>query len=60
MTDLLTIPDVAKKLQVKERTVRSWIEKGTIGYIKLPQGIRFRPEWLENWIDKKTVKAKIK
>lgn len=57
MSPLLTIKQVAEKLQVAEVTVRKWQEQGKIEYIKLPQGIRFREEWIENWLEKRTVKA---
>jgi excisionase family DNA binding protein len=57
MSNLLTIKQVAEKLQVAEVTVRKWQEQGRITFIKLPQGIRIREEWLEGWLDKKTIKA---
>jgi excisionase family DNA binding protein len=57
MDQLLTIKQVAEKLQVSEITIRRWLSNGTIAAIKLPQGIRFRPEWLENWLDKRTIKS---
>jgi excisionase family DNA binding protein len=58
MSNLLTIKQVAEKLQVKENTVRIWQMKGKIQFIKLPQGVRIREEWLEGWLNKRTVKAK--
>lgn len=60
MSKLLTIKDVAEKLQVKEVTVRSWLTKRLITCIKLPQGIRFRDEDIEAWLDRKTIKAQKK
>lgn len=57
---LLTIKDVAEKLQVAEVTVRKWQEQGKIAFIKLPQGVRIREEWLENWLEKRTIKAQKK
>jgi excisionase family DNA binding protein len=57
MSDLLTIKDVAKKLKVSEITIRRWLSNRTITAIKLPQGVRFREEWLNNWLDKRTIKA---
>jgi excisionase family DNA binding protein len=57
MSKLLTIKDVAEKLQVAEVTVRKWQEQGTLTFIKLPQGIRIREEWLEGWLEKRTIKA---
>lgn len=58
MSTLLTIKQVAEKLQVSEVTVRRWLTKGIIASIKLPQGVRFREEWVEGWLEKRTVKAK--
>ncbi len=60
MSNLLTIDDVAKKLKVSKRTIQRWQDKGTITYIKLPQGVRFREEVLESWLEKKTIKAQKK
>jgi excisionase family DNA binding protein len=57
MSNLLTIKQVAERLQVAEVTVRKWQEQGRITFIKLPQGIRIREEWLEGWLEKKTIKA---
>lgn len=58
MSKLLTIEDVAERLQVKPETVRAWQYGGKITFIKLPQGIRIREEWLENWLEKRTIKSK--
>jgi excisionase family DNA binding protein len=57
MGALLTVKEVAARLKVSTRTVQRWQEEGTIAFIKLPQGVRFREEFLENWIDKRTIKA---
>jgi excisionase family DNA binding protein len=56
----LTIAQVAELLQVSEVTVRKWQEKGKITYIKLPQGIRIKKEWLEGWLNNRTVKSQSK
>lgn len=58
MSQLLTIKDVAEKLQVKEVTVRTWLVKRKITAIKINGCIRFRPEWLENWLTTNTIKSK--
>lgn len=60
MSNYLTIKQVADKLQVKENTVRVWVMKKRITFIKLPQGVRIKEEWLEGWLNKRTVKAKSK
>ena len=56
MSQLLTVKEVAARLKVTTRTIQRWQEKGTIAFIKLPQGVRFREEHLENWLDKRTIK----
>ena len=53
MEQLKTIKDISEYLNVKERTIYSWINKGTIPHIKLTNKvIRFNlntiNEWLEN------------
>ena len=58
MSNLLTIPQVAQKLQVAEVTVRSWITKGEITFIKVGKGVRIKEEWLAGWLERRTVKAK--
>jgi excisionase family DNA binding protein len=60
MNSLLTINDVSEKLGVTPRTVRYWIEKGYISFIKLPSGaLRMKEENLERWVEKREVKKKI-
>jgi excisionase family DNA binding protein len=58
MDQLLTIKDIADRAKVTTRTVQRWQQKGLIAFIKLPQGIRFREEHFENWLNRKTVKEK--
>lgn len=58
MSELLTIKDVAKKLKVDVRTVRRYVEDRKLSGIRLPGGeYRFREEFLNNWLDKRTMKA---
>ena len=57
MEPLLTIPEVAELLKVKPRTIRRWIELRKIAFVNLPGGDkRFKAEWLESWIDQRTIK----
>ncbi len=59
MSNLLTLQQAADKMNVKLRTLRSWLEQGKITAIKMPNGgWRIREDWLDNWLDKRTVKAK--
>lgn len=59
MSPLLTIEDVAAALKVEPKTVYKWKAAGKIACIVLPGGdLRFREEWLNNWLEKKTIKVK--
>jgi len=59
MSQLLSLKAVAQKLDVQARTVRKWIADGKLTGIKLPNGdYRFKEEHIENWLSKRTVKAK--
>lgn len=56
MSKLLTVKEVAERLGVTTRTIQRWQDKNLIAFIKLPQGVRFREEHLENWLEKRTIK----
>lgn len=59
MSNLLTVQNVAEKMQVDPRTVRAWIKSGKMAGIQLPGGeFRIKEEHLNTWMDKKTLKAK--
>jgi excisionase family DNA binding protein len=58
MSTLLTVKEVAQKLNVSTRTVERMMEDGKIAFIKIGKCVRMREEHLEGWLDKKTVKAK--
>ena len=48
MSDLLTVEEVAERLRVTARTVRTWCTDGELPYVRLPKGgIRVRVEDLE-------------
>jgi PTS system nitrogen regulatory IIA component len=47
---LLTLPDVAAYLQVAERTVYIWAQRGQIPSFKLGNVWRFRRSDLDAWI----------
>ena len=55
MEQLKTIKDIAKYLQVKERTISSWINKGTIPHIKLSnKAIRFNLNTINEWLKERS------
>lgn len=59
MSNLLSVQQVAEKIGVEARTVRIWIRDGKLAAIKLPNGDwRMKEEFLDNWLDKRTAKAK--
>jgi excisionase family DNA binding protein len=60
MSTLLTIKQVAEKLQVSRATINRWMEDKTITFIKVGKCVRFREEHIEGWLDKKTIKAQRK
>lgn len=53
----LSIEQAAAYLNVTVRAVRSWIEHKRIDYIKMGKYVRFRKEYLDQWVEKNTVKA---
>jgi len=63
---LLTIQEVSKYLSVPVSTIRSWMYKGNIPYVKFGDGkrshVRFNPKIILEWIDmiQKEPKLKIK
>jgi excisionase family DNA binding protein len=58
MSSLLTVKQVAEKLNVSVRTVQRMQEDGQIAFVKIGKCVRMREEHLENWIEKRTVKPK--
>ena len=51
METLMTIADVAEKLQLTEATIRKYVLAKVIPYIKIGAAIRFRPSEIEEWIN---------
>lgn len=53
MEQLLTIDDIAEKLQVKKSTIYSLVHKNRIPHIKLTgKLLRFRETEIQEWIDR--------
>lgn len=58
MSPLLTINEVAATLQVDPRTIRRYVKDRKLAGIKLPGGEwRFKEEFLNNWLETRTMKA---
>jgi excisionase family DNA binding protein len=54
----LNIEETAVYINVPVRTIRSWIELRKIEHVKLPKEIRFRKTYLDNWLERRTIKEK--
>lgn len=53
MDQLLTIQDLADKLQVSTRTITNWLEEKKLPRpIRIGRGLRWRPETIDNWLKK--------
>jgi excisionase family DNA binding protein len=57
-SDLLTVAEAAQYLNIGQSTLRKWIDDNKITFIQLPnKGLRIKKQWLDGWIERKTVKA---
>lgn len=50
---LLTYKDVAMRLAVSPQTVRVWVMKQKIPFIKIGRLVRFKEEEIEQWIERR-------
>lgn len=48
---LLTVEEAAVLLSVSPKTVRNWVYKGQIPYIKISRIVRFKRSELDRWIE---------
>lgn len=56
MEQLKTIKDISKYLNVKERTIYSWINKGIIPHHKLTNKvIRFNLNTINEWLESRCI-----
>jgi excisionase family DNA binding protein len=49
MLEMVSIPTLCRILEVKERTLRSWVTKREIPYHKLGKLVRFKMKEIESW-----------
>ena len=47
---LLTVKDMATRLQVKDKTIYVWVSQGKIPCVKVNGAIRFDPGEIEHWL----------
>jgi excisionase family DNA binding protein len=45
--------ELAKRLDVKESTVRSWVFKKQIPFVKIGRLVRFKEKSIQKWLDGK-------
>ena len=55
---LMSVEQLAEALGVKPATVRQWVWRRQIEYVKIGRSIRFRPETAEKMIEVGTVPAR--
>ena len=53
----LTIEEAAKYLRVSRRTMHTLIKTKQVTFSRVREGLRFRLQWLNDYLDKRTVKA---
>ena len=54
---LLKVSDVAQWLRLKESTVRKWVSRGRIPYLKVGRAVCFRREDVEAWLRQGNLRA---
>ena len=57
MMKMMTVKELAKYINVKEKTIYNFAEKGLIPHYRLNRLIRFRKNEIDQWIDSKRVKS---
>ena len=51
-TDLMTVEEVARYLQLKPQTIYKWAQEKRIPAVKLGKEWRFRKRILDEWLDR--------
>lgn len=55
MEHLLTVEELAERLQVKPRTVYQWVQERYVPVIKLGSLVRFSPSNVSKWLKTREV-----
>ena len=50
--ELINVKNLASFLSVSEKTIRDWVFKGTIPFVKFNGSVRFVRREIENWLQK--------
>lgn len=56
LEELLRIPAAARVLGIKQKTLRDWVWRRKITFIKIGKGVAFRPSDLRDFIEKNVVR----
>ena len=55
---LLNVSELAKLLNISPKTVYAYVSKGLIPFIKIESNVRFSPQAIRGWLQKKAVPAR--
>lgn len=55
MKNLLPLNDVAEMIGVHRLTLHGWVRKGTIPHFRLAGRIKFEPQAVADWLEKRHV-----
>jgi len=47
---VLSLAEAGERMNATERQVRRWIDKGVLGYVRLPHGRHVRPSQIEAFL----------
>ncbi|MFH1725067.1 MAG: helix-turn-helix domain-containing protein [Elusimicrobiota bacterium] len=60
MERLLTVDQLADRLQVKPRTIYQWVHERYIPTVKLGSLVRFSPARVSEWLEKREVPGRVR
>jgi len=53
----LTVDEAAQYLRISRRTLYTLMNRKQVTFTRVREGVRFRLQWLNDYLDKRTVKA---
>jgi excisionase family DNA binding protein len=53
----LTVDEAAQYLRISRRTLYTLMKRRQVTFTRVREGVRFRLQWLNDYMDKRTVKA---
>jgi len=56
LEELLRIPQAARVLGIRPKTLRNWVWRRKVTFVKIGKGVAFRPSDLRDFIEKNVVK----